>query len=443
MRKKLTLAMVALILLVFPLGMWMIVTRCFDLSMERERTRALSEEAAIARAVSLEIGAQGASADENLYACAQTAQERYGSGTLRMVFVYQGVPIAGARLPEANGMKALLATQGRATLLDGPSQTLFIAHKLSDGLTLLLCSDVSPVYALRSQLALWGVILCAVGIALCAALAHVLSGMLVRPVRQLAQAAAALSEGAYDTPLPRAGRDETGMLTRAFAAMTQAVAQREGELREQSRRRQELIDALAHEMRTPLTAIVGGCRLLQRTALDPRRQQALLETMAQESLRLSEMDERLLLLTRMEHETPEFTEFSAMEMAREALSVFEGVVLEGEEARFTAERELTIMLLRNLVVNAQRAGGEMPVRVAVYDGGFSVTDSGCGMTPEQIDRAFDPFYKADKSRARQAGGAGLGLTLCRKIAALHGGKLHIDSEPGKGTKIVYRFDTTA
>ena len=68
-----------------------------------------------------------------------------------------------------------------------------------------------------------------------------------------------------------------------------------------------------------------------------------------------------------------------------------------------------------------------------------------GMSPakEQLARAFEPFYKADKSRTRAAGGAGLGLTLCRRIAELHGGTLEITSAPGQGTTVCYRFDTTS
>ena len=126
----------------------------------------------------------------------------------------------------------------------------------------------------------------------------------------------------------------------------------------------------------------------------------------------------------------------------EAFEEIEGVELAGEDAPFCGERELTIELLRNLVVNALRAGGDAPVRVTLHADGFAVSDAGCGMTKEQIARAFEPFYKADKSRARAQGGAGLGLTLCRKIARLHGGDLSIVSEPGRGTTVVYHFDTT-
>ena len=71
-----------------------------------------------------------------------------------------------------------------------------------------------------------------------------------------------------------------------------------------------------------------------------------------------------------------------------------------------------------------------------------MTDCGCGMTREQIARAFEPFYKADKARTRGAGGAGLGLSLCRKIARLHRGNIRIESEIGQGTRVCYRFETT-
>ena len=224
--------------------------------------------------------------------------------------------------------------------------------------------------------------------------------------------------------------------------MSGAIGEREAALRAQAEERQALIDALAHEMRTPLTAILGGARLLGQSKLSEGQQSELLDMMAREAARLSTMDERLLLLTRLGHEQPEWTTFDSRAMAEEALRVFDGVRLEGEGAAFVGERELTILLLRNLVVNAQRAGGEAPVCVTLYPDGFDVTDCGCGMTEEQLAHAFEPFYKADKARTRGAGGAGLGLSLCRKIARLHRGDVRIESEIGKGTRVCYRFDTS-
>lgn len=437
MRKRIALCMVALVLTLLGPGMALVVSRSFALTMERERARALGEEAAIARALTLET------AEGNIgRSTASTLQTRYGSNELTIYLLQNGETITGEALPTVQKLPELLNTETRATLLDGVSERLLIAHALDGEITLLTALDVSPVYALRRELLRGAAALGLIGLALAGALAIWISGVLTRPLSQLADAAAKLADGDYTAPLPAAKNDEMNALIRAFSRMNAAIDERETALRTQAEERQALIDALAHEMRTPLTAILGGARLLQQSRLSGSQQSELLDTMAREASRLSTMDERLLLLTRLDHEAPAFAPFDSQAMAREALSVFDGVRLEGDDAVFVGERELTILLLRNLVVNAQRAGGKEAVRVTLHPDGFDVTDYGCGMTKEQIARAFEPFYKADKARTRSAGGAGLGLPLCRKIARLHHGELHMESEIGRGTRVCYRFDTS-
>lgn len=437
MRKRIALCMVALVLTLLGPGMALVVSRSFALTMERERARALGEEAAIARALTLET------AEGNVgRSTASTLQTRYGSNELTIYLLQNGETITGEALPTVQKLPELLNTETRATLLDGVSERLLIAHALDGEITLLTALDVLPVYALRRELLRGAAALGLIGLALAGALAIWISGVLTRPLSQLADAAAKLADGDYAAPLPAAKNDEMNALIRAFSRMSAAIDERETALRTQAEERQALIDALAHEMRTPLTAILGGARLLQQSRLSGSQQSELLDTMAREASRLSTMDERLLLLTRLDHEAPAFAPFDSQAMAREALSVFDGVRLEGDDAVFVGERELTILLLRNLVVNAQRAGGKEAVRVTLHPDGFDVTDYGCGMTKEQIARAFEPFYKADKARTRSAGGAGLGLPLCRKIARLHHGELHMESEIGRGTRVCYRFDTS-
>lgn len=437
MRKRIALCMVALVLTLLGPGMALVVSRSFALTMERERARALGEEAAIARALTLET------AEGNVgRSTASTLQTRYGSNELTIYLLQNGETITGEALPTVQKLPELLNTETRATLLDGVSERLLIAHALDGEITLLTALDVSPVYALRRELLRGTAALGLIGLALAGALAIWISGVLTRPLSQLADAAAKLADGDYAAPLPAAKNDEMNALIRAFSRMSAAIDERETALRTQAEERQALIDALAHEMRTPLTAILGGARLLQQSRLSGSQQSELLDTMAREASRLSTMDERLLLLTRLDHEAPAFAPFDSQAMAREALSVYDGVRLEGDDAVFVGERELTILLLRNLVVNAQRAGGKEAVRVTLHPDGFDVTDYGCGMTKEQIARAFEPFYKADKARTRSAGGAGLGLPLCRKIARLHHGELQMESEIGRGTRVCYRFDTS-
>jgi signal transduction histidine kinase len=83
-----------------------------------------------------------------------------------------------------------------------------------------------------------------------------------------------------------------------------------------------------------------------------------------------------------------------------------------------------------ITVTAERKPGEISIQVI---------DQGCGMSPEQVERATEPFYRADPARCRNTGGFGLGLYLCRRIAEAHGGTLDIRSEEGRGTQVTLRL----
>ena len=142
-------------------------------------------------------------------------------------------------------------------------------------------------------------------------------------------------------------------------------------------------------------------------------------------------------LTRMNGSELKTETFSLLEMAQEALAVTPDAVLTGEDSTVTADRDLIIHLMRNLVNNAGKSGTRTPVHVTLHPRGFSVSDEGRGMTPEESSRCTEPFWKADKARTRSQGGAGLGLSLCQQIAELHQGTLSFDSSPGVGTKVIF------
>lgn len=113
-----------------------------------------------------------------------------------------------------------------------------------------------------------------------------------------------------------------------------------------------------------------------------------------------------------------------------------------EEAAVWGEPELLRTLLLNLLDNAHKAspsGAVLQLRGRVVPSGylFCVIDPGRGIPPEELSRITDPFYMVDKSRARAAGGAGLGLTLCRKIAEVHGSSLRFESVVGEGTRVSF------
>lgn len=115
--------------------------------------------------------------------------------------------------------------------------------------------------------------------------------------------------------------------------------------------------------------------------------------------------------------------------------------VELDEIPVMADEDLMSQVWMNLISNSIKFtpdGGEIRVRVQHVDGAASVevADSGIGMAEEDRLRAFDRFYKADKSRNRSSGGSGLGLSIAKKIVHMHGGGIWIDSRPGQGTSVM-------
>ena len=107
--------------------------------------------------------------------------------------------------------------------------------------------------------------------------------------------------------------------------------------------------------------------------------------------------------------------------------------------RFSIDADLIAGVLINLMDNACSAGAKH-VTVAAREEVLSVTDDGCGIPQEIIDKVTQPFFRADKARSRRGGHAGLGLALAERVAQLHGARLLIESREGSGTTVSLRFD---
>ena len=353
---------------------------------------------------------------------------------MKILFYKDRSPLS-IMLSEENSF--LLDSKERTSYLSDNEEMLYIVHPLDDHNTLITRSDFSEFYNMLRDQTASGLRFCLGGLAIATVLSLLISGRITRRLKTLSRSADAVRSG---TPLalePSGKRDEIGKLTNAFIEMNKAVVQREENLREDARQRQSLIDALAHEMRTPLTSIVSAARLIQKGGDMVEMREEMCDLIVKESRRLAEMDENLMKLTRMNGSELKTETFSMLEMAQEALAVTPDAVLTGEDSTVTADRDLIIHLLRNLVSNAGKSGTLTPVRVTLHPRGFSVSDEGRGMTPEQISHCTEAFWKADPARTRASGGAGLGLTLCQNIARLHGTDLVIRSTPGKGTTVEF------
>lgn len=307
-----------------------------------------------------------------------------------------------------------------------------------------LSSAAEESFEAQQQRAAWGI--AALALALAAALALVLARVFLLPVKRIAEATHRLAGGNYGTRVAVQADDELGRLARDFNRLAETLE------RNETMRRRFMAD-VSHELRTPLAvlsaeleALEDGVRPLTREALASLRgEAAALGKLVNDLNQLALADVGALAYRRESLDVVPLVE-QAIDSYRERFAQH-GVAIEtsGEDAAtvFGDAGRLTQML-RNLLENSARytePGG--CVRVAVRrEGGrvaIEVDDSAPGVPREALARLFERFYRVDESRSRANGGAGLGLAICRSIAAAHGGEIAAAPSPLGGLRISIRL----
>lgn len=219
-------------------------------------------------------------------------------------------------------------------------------------------------------------------------------------------------------------------------------------LEDAANRREEFIASFAHELKTPLTAIIGYADMLRSKDMAPKPRFTAAGYIFSEGKRLEAMSLKLMDIIVAGRKNFEKRRYDAGYFIRSVAAVTvpslssDGLTLNmrWENAEIEVEPDLFKTLLVNIVDNARKASHKGQV-VEIFgkreEGGyvFYVRDYGRGMPKEELTHITEPFYMIDKSRSRAQSGAGLGLALCQRIAELHGTKLEYESVPGKGTTV--------
>ncbi len=221
-----------------------------------------------------------------------------------------------------------------------------------------------------------------------------------------------------------------------------------------------LLANVSHELRTPLTAILGFSDLLAQTSSEAARKNHL-ETISQNSLHLLRLIDDLLDVSRIEMNqlSIEKAPHSLRVLVDEAVSSIrahaeaKGLSVELDYAtgipdRLETDETRFRQILMNLLTNAVRFTDSGLIQIKVSGPApdedestyrIVVSDSGIGMTEDQVLNAFTPFYQGDASNTRSVGGTGLGLTISRRLAGLLGGEVQIESRPNQGTRAIWTF----
>lgn len=322
-------------------------------------------------------------------------------------------------------------------------QTGIMVNALDRNLYLETMRDVTEIYTER---AMGFSVYRKVTLAMLAASAVVMFFIctwLTKPIRLLTRATRKMAEGDYSYRAKQISSDELGQLTQDFNSMANALEGTIGELKDEVRAREDFIAAFAHELKTPLTAIIGYADLLRSRKLDDEKHFLSANYIYTEGKRLESMSFRLLdlIVTKREKIDPQPVE--AEMIFRYLEDMFAGNTEQTIQTSFDkgmvyAEINLIKSVLLNLVDNALKAslpGGIVEVSGKLLEDGyqFQIKDYGVGIPEEEVKRVTEAFYMVDKSRSRSKNGAGLGLALCVEILRLHDSELTIESKVDEGT----------
>lgn len=291
-----------------------------------------------------------------------------------------------------------------------------------------------------------------------------IASLLTKPIRLLTRATREMAAGDYTYRARQISRDELGQLTGDFNRMANALEENICKLEEELEAREEFMGAFAHELKTPLTAIIGYADMLRSHKMDEEKSIMSANYIYTEGKRLEAMSFRLLDIIVAKQDEAQLQETPVGELFAYLGEMFAekketDIRFAHEEAVVRMEANLIKTVMVNLIDNACKASepgsmtgageaetasdraasggkaGVVEVTGQMADGGYriAVRDYGIGIPEAEQSKIVKAFYMVDKSRARSKNGAGLGLALCAEILKIHHSELQIESKVGEGS----------
>ena len=311
----------------------------------------------------------------------------------------------------------------------------------------VLALPMTEVDATLSQLLLLETVIGAAILIATVILAFAIIQISLRPLARMGAVAGDIAAGDYTRRVaPATTKTEIGRLGLALNAMLTQIEAAFAERRASESRLRRFIADASHELRTPLTSIRGYSEMLRRGASEsPNDSELARRRIEEESVRMSTLVDDMLLIARLDQGRPlESKPVDLQVIARDAaadaravapnrdisLDAPDVVLVSGDDTRL---RQVVGNLVRNALVHTP---GTTPVEIAVttHNGTarLSVADHGPGLPAKDREKIFEPFYRADASRSRDSGGAGLGLSIVNAVVAAHGGKVDVRETEGGG-----------
>lgn len=454
---KLFCSMVSVTVLACSIGGFWLIDGQFRTALEKEVDTLYEENDMLRYALSRETEGQILSGREMLAQLADNVTLTTGGRTVAFrISDRSGNGLGGSGLlpMEALPLISDLSETQRGWELDRLSESTAFLHgasalTLSDETVYLEnCRDVSALFSQRSaQYQSFAGVMLAI-IAGVGVLSFLVAHLILRPLGRVSDAARRMADGELGQRVPVTSSDELGQLSADFNAMADRLEQQMGELSLAAQRQKDFTSSFAHEIKTPLTSIIGYADLLRSRPMTPEQVRDSAGYIFGEGQRLESLSGKLMeliVLDRQDFPKRPLSMRAFLEQAGNAMRPAleqAGIRLDvsAEEAPAYVEPDLMKTVCLNLLDNARKAtemGGKITLMGQIEGTGYliQVTDTGKGIPAEELGRITEPFYMVDKSRARAQGGAGLGLALCQRIIELHNGTLEFESVLGQGTTV--------
>lgn len=323
-----------------------------------------------------------------------------------------------------------------------------LGERLSYQHEIYLVRDITGVYDGITELGIWFAAI-AFGMILIGGFAMVIQvRRTLHPLSALGKTTAALANGQYDNRIKISGQDEIAELGVSFNKMADAIALHIEVLEDTAEQRKLLLSVLTHELKTPMTAIIGYSESLMKFSLSSEQKEDSIAYIHLECRRIERLSQKMIQLITLQNGEPlEITRqpvaklYDTVKETLAAIAQRDQIALTFEDTEnlcFDMDIDMMASVIINLFDNARKAKAKHIV-ISTKDWGIMVKDDGQGIPEDEVKKIMQPFYMVDKSYSQSVGGSGLGLAICELILKAHDAQLHIESMQGIGTTIKIVF----
>lgn len=269
-------------------------------------------------------------------------------------------------------------------------------------------------------------------------LVYSITSYLTKPLYAITRALSEFREGNFKSRIDINTKDEFQPIADEFNSMAETIGKNIDEINKNAEEKEMLVRNMAHELRNPLAGIQGFSEYLMNCDANEEDRHKALCYINSEAQRLSALSNKILNMGMIENNESSFEKVETTDIGKDILKHAD-VILNYKIDKIFCDKILVTDLLINIVDNAVKAEAdkiEITFDKTEEYYSISVRDNGVGMEEKELIEIFKPFYRVNKDRSREKGGAGLGLSYCESIAKAHGGYIKAYSEKGKGSEFI-------